>query len=60
MAQQVGKPFGILHIGLASGDGLDMPSVDQQQGEAVFQQIPDRLPVDARALHCHVGRLVRR
>ena len=51
MAQQIRQPFGIAHIALASGHHLDVGGIDQQQREPVLQQIPDRLPVDAGALH---------
>ena len=58
--EQVGHPLAVADVGLAPGHRLDVPGVDQQQLELVLQQVPDRLPVDAGALHRHVGHPVRR
>ena len=45
-----------LHVGLASRHGLLMwAGVDHHHGELVLQQVVDRFPVDAGALHGHVG-----
>ena len=53
--QQVRRPLAIPHIGLAPGHLVHVLGIDQQQRETVLQQIPERLPVDARALERHVG-----
>jgi hypothetical protein len=54
--QQLTQPGGITDIGLAAGQDLDVAGVDQQQLEpALFQHIPDRLPVLAGGLHHHLG-----
>ena len=59
MLQQVGQPLAVAHVGLAARDGLDVRGVDQQHVEPALQQVPDRLPVDAGALHGHVGHAAR-
>ena len=33
MAQQVGDPLAVPHVGLAAGHRLDVPRIDQQQRE---------------------------
>src|SRR5215204_1830607 len=54
--QQLTQPGGITDIGLAAGQDLDVAGVDQQQLEpALFQHIPDRLPVLAGGLPHHLG-----
>ena len=55
MAQQVGDPLRVAHIGLAPGHGLDVLRVDHHQLEAPLQQVIDRLPEHAGRLHRHVG-----
>lgn len=54
MAKQVRDPFRVLHIGLATGDGLDVVRVADGQVEVILQDRVDRLPVDPGALHCDV------
>jgi hypothetical protein len=49
--QQLAQPLRVLDVGLAPGDLLDVPGVDQHQLEAVLEHRPDRLPVDAGRLH---------
>ena len=56
MAQQLGQPLGVADVALAPRHHLDVRGVDQQQREALLEQVPDRLPVDPGALHRHVGR----
>ena len=55
VGHQIGQPGGVVDIGLAPRDVLDMPGIRQHQGQiAVAQNMPDRLPVDAGRLHRHV------
>jgi len=44
MAQQLGQPLGVLDIGLASGHGLDVGGVDDEQLDLALQQVIDRTP----------------
>lgn len=57
--QQLRNPFRIGHVTLAPGALLQMPGVDQQQGEATLQNIPDRLPQHAGGLQCHMRHAQR-
>jgi hypothetical protein len=53
--QQLRQPGGVTDVGLAAGEDLDMPGVDQQQLKAcLLQHIPDGLPVLAGGLHHHL------
>lgn len=45
MAQQVGDPRRVLHIRLASWDGLHMLGVDQDDRVVLLKQIENRMPV---------------
>jgi hypothetical protein len=55
MRHQIGQPGGIVDIGLASRDVLNVPGIGQYQGKiAVAQNVPNRLPVDPGCLHRHV------
>ena len=56
--QQLGQPLGILDIGLAPWHGFDVLGVHQQHFKVGFQDIEDRLPVFAGALHGDVGDAV--
>jgi hypothetical protein len=57
--QQLAQPGRVAHVGLAAGQDLHVPGVDQQQLEApLFQHIPDGLPVLAGRLQHHLGDLV--
>src|SRR5208337_4539497 len=51
MADQIGDPLGILHIGLATRHVPDMPGVADDEVEMPFQHGIDRAPVNAGALH---------
>ena len=51
MADQIGDPLGILHIGLATRHVTDMPGVADDEVETPFQHSIDRAPVNAGALH---------
>ena len=48
--EQLGDPLGVLDVGLAAGDLLDVLGVDQDHLEAALQEVEDRLPVDARSI----------
>lgn len=50
MRQQVGDPRRIVHVTLASRHVADVHRVGQDQGEVLFEHVPDRLPVDAGGL----------
>ena len=43
VAQQLRQPFGVAHVGLAAGDGLDVLGVEQPDREAALQQVEDRV-----------------
>ena len=51
VADQIGDPLGILHVGLAPRHVADVPGVADDQLEMPLQDGVDRAPVDARALH---------
>lgn len=51
MADQIGDPLGILHVGLAAGHVADVPRIADDQVKMPLQHGIDRAPVDARALH---------
>ena len=51
VADQIGDPLGILHIGLATRHVADVPGVADDEVEMPFQHGIDRAPVDAGALH---------
>ena len=51
MADQIGDPLGVLHIGLATRHVTDMPGVADDEVEMPFQHGIDRAPVNAGALH---------
>ena len=54
MLQQIRNPLGIPNVGLASRHGSHVLRIDHQQFQAPFQNVVHRLPIHARALHCHV------
>jgi len=54
MAQQARNPFGVGHIGLATGHRLHVSGIDEQEREQPFEQVVDRFPVDARTFHRHL------
>jgi hypothetical protein len=53
VAEQSGDPLRILDAGLMPGHIPDVLGVDHQQLEATFEQVVDRLPEFAGALHDH-------
>jgi hypothetical protein len=50
MAQQIGEPFAIFHIGLATWNGFHMLSIDQDDAAALFQQVKHRSEVKFRSI----------
>jgi hypothetical protein len=53
--QKLGYPLGVLDVGLPPRHLLDVPGIDQQQLEAAFQEVIDRLPIDPGRFHRHMG-----
>jgi hypothetical protein len=52
VGHQIGQPSGVIDIGLAPRDVLDVSGIGQHQGKiAVAQNVPNRLPVNAGRLH---------
>ena len=45
------NPLAVFYVRLSSRHILDMGRIGQQQLKLSFQQVPDRSPVDSRALH---------
>ena len=59
MRQQFREPGGIVHVGLAPWHVLHMRGIRQNEFDlAIFEHMPDRLPVHARRLHGHVRAAV--
>ncbi len=54
MRQKVGDPHCVVDVTLAAGNIADMSSIREHKLEPTLQQVPDRLPVDARSLHRYV------
>src|SRR3954463_16215942 len=48
---ELAQPRRVAHIGLATRHLLDMTGVDEHQLKVVFEQVPDRLPIDPSGLH---------
>jgi hypothetical protein len=57
LRQQIGGSRGIVHVALAAGHLLDMRRIGQGQLIPAIQNVPERLPVDARRLHRTVADL---
>ena len=56
MGKKICQPSGVVDVGLAARHVLDVFGVRQHQRKiAITQDVPDRLPIDARRLHDHVG-----
>ena len=55
MPDQIGNPFGVLHIRLAARHVADVPGVADDELETPFEHGIDGLPVDAGALHPDMG-----
>ena len=51
MRQKIGNPHGVVDVGLAAGDVLDVLGIGQDQFEAALQNVPDRPPVDTGRFH---------
>ena len=58
VSQQVGDPLGIVLVGLASRDILNVIGLGQQQREMTLEHIPYWLPVDPGGFHGDVHHLV--
>lgn len=58
VGEEIGDPGGVVHIALATGDVADLLGVPEQEGGVAFQDVPYRLPVDARGLHGDMGDAV--
>jgi hypothetical protein len=58
--QQIGYPHRVVHVGLATWDVPDVLRVRQHELETLFQDMPDRFPVDAGGLHGNVCAGMRR
>jgi hypothetical protein len=59
MADQIGDPLGILHVGLATGHVADMPGVANDQLKITLQYRVDWPPIDASALYPNMGHPCR-
>jgi hypothetical protein len=57
MSVQVGHPRGVVDVGLAPGNILDVSGAGQGQLEAAFEHMPYSGPVDTGGLHHHVRDL---
>ncbi len=56
MGNKICQPSGIVDLGLAARNVLDVFGVRQHQRKiAITQDVPDRLPIDARRLHGHLS-----
>ena len=47
MAQQLGDPLTVHHVGLTAWDRLNVLSVGKNHVEVLFENVPDRLPIHA-------------
>jgi hypothetical protein len=53
---EIGDPHGIVHVGLAAGDILDVRRIGHDQLERpLAQDIPHRFPIDPGRFHRHLG-----
>ena len=59
MLQQIGDPFGISYVGLASRHRFEVLGINHQQFEVPFQQIVDGFPEHPGTLHGHMGHAQR-
>jgi len=51
MLQQLRNPLGIADVGFPPGDLFHVARIDQQDGEPIFEQVPDRFPKYACRFH---------
>jgi hypothetical protein len=51
VAQEVGNPLCVLHVGLAAWHVLDVVRIGDDQDERAMQQVVHRPPIDAGAFH---------
>jgi hypothetical protein len=54
MTQQIGEPFTVAHIRLASRHRLDVLRIDQQDATALLEQSIDRIPLHPGRFHREV------
>ena len=55
VADQIGNPLGILHVGLTSRHVAHVRSITNDDDKAGLQHLLDGLPVHARRLHADMG-----
>jgi hypothetical protein len=60
VAQQVCDPLGVFDIGLATRHSLDVARIGDGQLEVTFENVIDRLPIDAGRFHSHSRTACRR
>src|SRR5215467_11079402 len=60
VAQQVCDPLGIFDIGLATRHSLDVTRIGDDQLEVTFEDVVDRLPVNASRFHRYGRTICRR
>src|SRR5271166_3057045 len=53
-------PDRVIDVALAAGNIADVSGICEHKLEPALQHMPDRLPVDASGLHCHVRDALRR
>ncbi len=51
MVKELRQPLAVLDVGLPPRHLLHVPGVAEEQRERVLEDVPDRLPIDARRLH---------
>ena len=52
---QLADPLGVAHVGLAPRHVAHVAGVQEPAIELLFEQVQDRLPIDAGGLHAHPG-----
>jgi len=55
MGQKVRDPHGVVHIGFSAGHVTDVGGDGEDQFEGTLENMPNRLPVNARGLHSCMG-----
>ena len=58
MAQAVGNPLAVFHVGLATGNSFDVTSVDEYYFKMPVEEVENRFPVDPSAFYGDVSALV--
>src|SRR6266849_5568572 len=59
MAEQVGDPFAVLHVGLATRHVSNVMGVADNNLEGTLENCMNRFPVDAGTLHADVSAALR-